>query len=171
MWRTYFMRALRHFPNGLDHQLRFIEMYPMAALGGDEVLAIERAARDGFPLGQLRGSGIGCRNDGDWNVNRQLGALGRLGRAGGQRFEVIRHSQKAFWLAPMRLHDRPSFRRHFLNLTNQARYGRFPAPAAGEPGYQLRNELETTGEGRQAKANHAESRKPRTTPRKHRAAP
>src|ERR1035438_1406503 len=107
-WSDFCCKA-GHFADGLNHQLWFIEMDPMSAFGGDDVLAMERVACDGVALGQLRCAGIGCRNDGYWNVSRKLGALGRLRRARRQRLQVVRHREEAFGLAPMRLYDGPGF--------------------------------------------------------------
>ena len=33
--------SIHHFADGLNHQLWFIEMDPMTALGGDDVLSVE----------------------------------------------------------------------------------------------------------------------------------
>jgi len=40
-----------HFADGLDHQLGFIEMDPMAAFGGDDVFSVERVVRNGVAFG------------------------------------------------------------------------------------------------------------------------
>ena len=142
----------------LDDGVGGVELHPVAGVGDDDMPAF--GGEPGIVL--VFGDGL-AGGEHDHRKIAHAGGFIQLRGAAGQILEVVGHSKKGAFLAPMRSDGGPNFAGHFSHLSDQA-MGDAGAVSGRSAGEQAGKPLRSAGQEVEGEAYHSDAGQEGPTP-------